>query len=382
MGGTSVANYIGRKGEVFYNPDHGALYISDGHTVGGIPIHIHDGDVVYNQDIIPDADNAYNLGSNEYRWKSIHIGPGTIYITDVSNSALTAALTVNNGVLQINGADQLQVGQLKFVNNTIESATSDVDIQIGLTGSSANLVLNRNVVMGADKTLTFSDSTTQNTAFNDTDITLYESIKLHTDKQNTDNEYLSINVVDDHAKINFTGGSIGFNNGLLVSGVRSSTNDIASYSSVIYKDGEIVIGTAAYAPVTATFNPNFCTNTGNTLSVSSQSGSYTKTGKICYFRAFVQFGNSTYADGSGQYQITLPFPAAATVSIRGGTLHNTNTASIYHIGGVLDVAANSTVMPLYYSGSTTDLAWKNTTPVGWMSGNTSHFDISGVYETT
>jgi hypothetical protein len=25
MGGTSVAKYIGRKGEVFYNPDHGAL---------------------------------------------------------------------------------------------------------------------------------------------------------------------------------------------------------------------------------------------------------------------------------------------------------------------------------------------------------------------
>jgi hypothetical protein len=39
-------------------------------------------------------------------------------------------------------------------------------------------------------------------------------------------------------------------------------------------------------------------------------------------------------------------------------------------------------MPLYYTGSTTDLAWKNTTPVGWQTGNTTHFDISGVYETT
>jgi hypothetical protein len=38
-------------------------------------------------------------------------------------------------------------------------------------------------------------------------------------------------------------------------------------------------------------------------------------------------------------------------------------------------------MNLYYSGSTTDLAWKFSTPVGATS-NTSHFDLSGSYETT
>lgn len=172
-------------------------------------------------------------------------------------------------------------------------------------------------------------------------------------------------------------------NGVLTAPVSLATS---SSPGVVQGDGNTVIiysnGTISVATSTASFNPNFCTNTGNTLSVVSQSGSYTKTGKICYFRVFVQFGNSTYADGSGQYQITLPFPSAATISIRGGTLHNTNTASIYHIGGVLDVATNTTAMPLYYTGSTTDLAWKNTTPVSWMTGNTSHFDISGVYETT
>jgi hypothetical protein len=138
----------------------------------------------------------------------------------------------------------------------------------------------------------------------------------------------------------------------------------------------------AFTYSSASFSPQFSTNTGNVLSLSTQTGSYTKIGKLCYFRVFVQFGNSTYADGSGQYQIVLPFPSAATISIRGGTLHNTNTASIFHIGGVLDVATNTTVLPLYYTGSTTDLAWKNTTPVGWQTGNTTHFDISGVYETT
>ena len=138
----------------------------------------------------------------------------------------------------------------------------------------------------------------------------------------------------------------------------------------------------AFTYSSASFNPQFSTNTGNVVSVSTQTGNYTKIGKLCYFRAFIQFANSSYADGSGQYQIVLPFPSAATISIRGGTLHNTNTASIYHIGGVLDVTTNTTVLPLYYTGSTTDLAWKNTTPVGWQTGNTTHFDISGIYETT
>ena len=108
--------------------------------------------------IIPVADNTYFLGNSTNRWSNVWIGPGTIYITD-SNVAsnLTAELTVLNGVLQINGADQLQVGQLKFVNNTIESTTGNIDIEIGVTGSTADLVLNRNTILGSDKTLTTSN---------------------------------------------------------------------------------------------------------------------------------------------------------------------------------------------------------------------------------
>jgi hypothetical protein len=130
------------------------------------------------------------------------------------------------------------------------------------------------------------------------------------------------------------------------------------------------------------FNPNFTTNTGNILVGMTQSGNYIKFGKICYFRTYFNFSSvSSFTDGSGQYQIVLPFPSAATISIRGGSLHNPSTASIYRIGGVLDITTNTTILSLYYSGSTTDLAWKNTTPVSWFSGNSSRFDISGVYET-
>lgn len=114
-------------------------------------------------DLIPAEDNVYVLGTTSSRWKSISVGPGTINITD--QTLLTdASLTVDNGVLQINGANQLQVGQLKFVDNTIESTTGAIDIQIGLTGSTASLLLNRNVVIAAGKSFTFGDGTTQSTA--------------------------------------------------------------------------------------------------------------------------------------------------------------------------------------------------------------------------
>jgi hypothetical protein len=56
--------------------------------------------------------------------------------------------------LQINGADQLQVGQLKFIDNTIESITGNIDIEIGQSSSTADLVFRRNTVVEAGKTLT------------------------------------------------------------------------------------------------------------------------------------------------------------------------------------------------------------------------------------
>jgi len=79
VAGTTGA-YVGRRGEIFYNPNNGALSISDGVTVGGNPIHIHAESVIYDHNIIPAADNTYDLGSELLRWRSVHIGPGTLYI--------------------------------------------------------------------------------------------------------------------------------------------------------------------------------------------------------------------------------------------------------------------------------------------------------------
>ena len=140
------------------------------------------------------------------------------------------------------------------------------------------------------------------------------------------------------------------------------------------------------ASVSTSFNPQFRSNTGNTLAGTVSTGSYVKQGPIVHLRINVDFANTTHFDtANNQYMFTLPFPVASTITLRGGTLHNEGTDARYHIAGITDIEDASpdanTTMKLYYSGSTTDLAWKYSTPVGATS-NTSHFDLSGSYETT
>ena len=140
------------------------------------------------------------------------------------------------------------------------------------------------------------------------------------------------------------------------------------------------------ASVSSSYNPQFKTVSGNTLSGTVSTGSYVKQGAIVHFRVNVDFANTTDFGAASQYQFQLPFATSATITIRGGTLHskpaNPANNAIYHIAGITDVVETSnTTMLLYYSGSTTDLAWKSTTPVGATS-NVSTFDISGAYETS
>jgi hypothetical protein len=59
-----------------------------------------------------------------------------------------------SGSLNLTGS--LTTGQLSFIENTIESVSPDIDIQIGLTSSLANLVINRDVVVSSSKTLTIN----------------------------------------------------------------------------------------------------------------------------------------------------------------------------------------------------------------------------------
>ena len=93
------------------------------------------------------------------------------------------------------------------------------------------------------------------------------------------------------------------------------------------------------------FNPQF-TDASSTTAGSTATGSYTLIGPLCYFRVYVDFATCTNF-GTGQYQITLPFPSVQTMRIAGGTLHQTTGSSLYHIAGITDVVDNTTVHKLY-----------------------------------
>ena len=123
--------------------------------------------ITYSVDLMPSVDAEYLLGRPGQRWKGIYVGTGSVWINDISLGT-DAELTVDNGVLYVNGAYQLQVGQLKFFENTIESTTGGTDIQIGLTTSTANLVLNRNTVIATGKSLVFGTGGLQTVAWNST----------------------------------------------------------------------------------------------------------------------------------------------------------------------------------------------------------------------
>jgi hypothetical protein len=104
------------------------------------------------ENIVPDTTNTRTLGTPSKRWADVYMGPNTLHITDTVTGA-DAQINVASGIIQIDGANQLQVGQLKFIDNTIESTTGSTNIQIGLTSSTANLTLNRNTIIDPAKTL-------------------------------------------------------------------------------------------------------------------------------------------------------------------------------------------------------------------------------------
>jgi hypothetical protein len=237
-------------------------------------------------DIRPNTDLTYSLGNTTNRWATVwanevKVGANSITFFDVvdgGNQTLSLAnqvfyITQGPGTNTVYNANAgFNAGGIILQNYTMQLANTSKDLVIGSSSNNTSVIINQNLLVNTQ--ITFSDTSTQNVAFTDTDITLYESIKLHTDKQNTDNEYLSITVVDGHSKINFTGGSITFNDGLYVTGIRSATNQINFYSSVMYNNGELTYGNMNYAVLDGFPQaPSYANDTVATSNAITQHGS-------------------------------------------------------------------------------------------------------------
>ncbi len=89
-------------------------------------------------DLIPSADNVYTLGTSVFRWKSLQLGPGTLFIQD-AGTGKQAGLSVEDGVLLIDGADSLRIGNVRLTATGIRSILSSQDITIGAAGDTGFL---------------------------------------------------------------------------------------------------------------------------------------------------------------------------------------------------------------------------------------------------
>jgi hypothetical protein len=107
------------------------------------------------QDIVPSEDNKFTIGTLAKRWKSLQLGPGTLFIQDQVTGA-QAGLTVNAGSLLLDGADSLRIGNVQLTATGIKSVLPDQDLTIGALGDQGYLSLSR--------ALKFPDGTTQSTA--------------------------------------------------------------------------------------------------------------------------------------------------------------------------------------------------------------------------
>ena len=88
---------------------------------------------LFDGDLIPAVDNLYTLGTSALRWKSISIGGGTLYITDSGNGN-EVAVTVANGVFNIDGIVQAQLANVRVTNLTFNDNTVQTTAYKGTSG--------------------------------------------------------------------------------------------------------------------------------------------------------------------------------------------------------------------------------------------------------
>ena len=86
-----------------------------------------------NGDLIPSLDDTFSLGTADFRWHDLQLGPGTLFLQD-SVTGKQAAINVVDGALLLDGADSLRIGNIRLTAEGLESIASNADITIGNYG--------------------------------------------------------------------------------------------------------------------------------------------------------------------------------------------------------------------------------------------------------
>jgi len=153
MGATDPSTYIGREGDIFYDPDTGALKRSDGTTPGGVAIAGGGGgglnDVVddltpqlggnldtNNKQItghlIPSANVAFDLGTSSLAWRDLYLSGTTINLGGVEISSSGGKIDLPAGSTIGGSAADPVTPPLEAVIASGNTAVTMVDLQGGL----------------------------------------------------------------------------------------------------------------------------------------------------------------------------------------------------------------------------------------------------------
>lgn len=132
--------------------------------------------------------------------------------------------------------------------------------------------------------------------------------------------------------------------------------------------------------VNTPYQPNGgTTGTQPTWSSNIFTASFNRFGNMAHFSIFVNFASIT-SFGTGQYYVTLPYPARVAYQFRDGCLHDVSAGHEFFISGHVDAGSNV----LYLNtadkvGSTIqDLDFTSTSPVTLTTAD--RFHIAGTYE--
>jgi hypothetical protein len=105
-------------------------------------------------------------------------------------------------------------------------------------------------------------------------------------------------------------------------------------------------------------------------------GSYTKIGNLCHFQIDVDMDNIT-SFGTGQYYMTLPFPAEHNYLVSDGCLHDISANDQYSVMGHV-VAGSSELRLLSVASNGKHVPFTHNVPVTLAVDD--NFHVAGTYE--
>jgi hypothetical protein len=105
-------------------------------------------------------------------------------------------------------------------------------------------------------------------------------------------------------------------------------------------------------------------------------GSYTKIGNLCHFQIDVDMDNIT-SFGTGQYYMTLPFPAEHNYLVSDGCLHDISANDQYSVMGHV-VAGSSELRLLSIASNGKHVPFTHNVPVTLAVAD--NFHVAGTYE--